>query len=120
MSQPLATKVSTPITEIVQMCPKCEYFVWQPLFSSTASTLWGMEFTRASQVATGILFHSSMMTSRATPCAPGELVNNLKCSYLLGSLDPLQFAFRPNRSTDDAIFHVLHTTLNLLDTGKGR
>ncbi len=44
--------------------PKCQYFVWSPLFPSTASTLLGMEFTRASQVATGVLFHSSMMTSR--------------------------------------------------------
>ncbi len=33
--------------------PKCQYFVWPPLFSSTAFTLLGMEFTRASQVATG-------------------------------------------------------------------
>ncbi len=30
--------------------PKCQYFVWPPLFSSTALTLLGMEFTRASQV----------------------------------------------------------------------
>ncbi len=41
--------------------PKCQYFVWPPLFSSTALTLLGMEFTRASQIATGVLFHSSMM-----------------------------------------------------------
>ncbi len=44
---------------------KCQYFVWPPLFSSTALTLLGMEFTRASQVSTGFLFHSSMMTSRS-------------------------------------------------------
>ncbi len=43
--------------------PKCQYFVWPPLFSSTALTLLGMEFTRASQLATGVLFHSSMTTS---------------------------------------------------------
>ncbi len=36
--------------------------MWPPLFSSTALTLLGMEFTRASQVATGVLFHSSMTT----------------------------------------------------------
>ena len=36
-----------------------------------------------------------------------------------GSLDPLQFAYRPYRSTDDAISHVLHTTLSHLDEGKG-
>ncbi len=39
--------------------PKCPYFVWPPLFSSTALTLLCMEFTRASQVATGVLFSSS-------------------------------------------------------------
>ncbi len=45
--------------------PNCQYFVWPPLFSSTALTLLGMEFTRASQVATGVLFHSFMTTSRS-------------------------------------------------------
>ncbi|KAF4077866.1 hypothetical protein AMELA_G00193020 [Ameiurus melas] len=45
--------------------PMCQYFVWGPLFSSTALTLLSMEFTRASQVATGVLFHSSMTTSRS-------------------------------------------------------
>ncbi len=43
--------------------PKCQYFVWPPLFSSTALTLLGMEYTRASQVAIGVLFHSSMIAS---------------------------------------------------------
>ncbi len=38
-----------------------DYFVWPPLFSSTALTLLGMEFTRASQV----LFHFSMTSSRS-------------------------------------------------------
>ncbi len=45
--------------------PKCQYFVWPPLFSSTALIFLGMEFTRASQVATGVLFHSSMKTSQS-------------------------------------------------------
>uniref|UniRef100_A0A673ZE27 Reverse transcriptase domain-containing protein n=1 Tax=Salmo trutta TaxID=8032 RepID=A0A673ZE27_SALTR len=31
------------------------------------------------------------------------------------TLDPLQFAYRPNRSTDDAISIALHTALSLLD-----
>ena len=30
-------------------------------------------------------------------------------------LDPLQFAYRPNRSTDDAISIAFHTTLSHLD-----
>ena len=37
----------------------------EPSLSRTAFTLLGMEFTRASQVATGMLFHSSMTTSRS-------------------------------------------------------
>ncbi len=45
--------------------PKWQYFVWLPLFSSTALTLLGIEFTRASQVATEVLFYFSMTTSRS-------------------------------------------------------
>ncbi len=51
--------------EMSKLGPKCQYFVWPPLFSSIALTLLGMEFTRASQVATGTLFHSSMTTSQS-------------------------------------------------------
>ncbi len=65
MSKPLATKVSTPKGKMSKLGPKCQYFVWPPLFSSTALTLLGMELTRASQVATGVLFHSSMTTSQS-------------------------------------------------------
>ena len=39
--------------------------MWPPSLSRTAFTLLGMEFTRASQVATGMFFHSSMTTSRS-------------------------------------------------------
>ena len=44
-----------------KLCPKCQYFVWPPLFSSTdlPSRPWS-----SPEVATGILFHSSMTTSR--------------------------------------------------------
>ncbi len=45
--------------------PKCQYFVWSPLFSSTALTLLGTEYTRASQVGTAVLFYSSMTTSQS-------------------------------------------------------
>ncbi len=65
MSKPLATKVSTPLSGNVQIGPKVSIFCWPPLFSSTALTLLGMRFTRASQVATGVLFHSSMTTSQS-------------------------------------------------------
>ena len=43
----------------------CQYFVWPPSLSRTAFTLLSMEFTRASQVVTGMLFHSSMTASRS-------------------------------------------------------
>ncbi len=36
------------------------------------------------------------------------------CSSIPATLDPLQFAYRPNRSTDDAISQVLHSSLRLL------
>ena len=36
-------------------------------------------------------------------------------STLPDSLDPLQFTYRPNRSTDDAIAITLHTNLSHLD-----
>jgi hypothetical protein len=34
------------------------------------------------------------------------------------TLDPLQFAYRPNRSTDDAISFAVHTALSHLDKRK--
>ena len=43
----------------------CQYFVYLPSLSRTAFTLLSMEFTRASQEATGMLFHSSITTSRS-------------------------------------------------------
>ena len=36
-------------------------------------------------------------------------------SILPDTLDPLQFAYRPNRSTDDAVSIALHTALSDLD-----
>ena len=43
----------------------CQYFVWPLSLSRTTFTLLDMEFTRASQVATGMLSHSSMTTSQS-------------------------------------------------------
>ncbi len=57
MSKPLATKVSIPLSKNGQLGPKVS------IFCVATITLLGMEFTRASQVATGVLFHFSMMTS---------------------------------------------------------
>ncbi|KAK1806304.1 hypothetical protein P4O66_000179 [Electrophorus voltai] len=48
-----------------------------------------------------------------------KLVRDLITSSLPASTDPLRFAYRQNRSTDDAIAHLLHTTLTHLDEGRG-
>jgi len=58
-------KWAHPLVNIFKLGPKCQYFVWPPLFSRTVLTLLVMEFTRASRVDTGVLFHSSMTTSRS-------------------------------------------------------
>ncbi len=47
------------------------------------------------------------------------LVKNHICSSIPVTLDPLQFAYRPNRSTDDAISHVLHSSLTHIDSTNG-
>ncbi len=41
------------------------------------------------------------------------------CSSIPVTLDPLQFAYRPNRSTDDAISQVLHSSLTYIDSTNG-
>ncbi len=41
------------------------------------------------------------------------------CSSIAVTLDPLQFAYRPNRSTDDAISQVLHSSLTHIDSKNG-
>ncbi|KAK1806971.1 hypothetical protein P4O66_005464, partial [Electrophorus voltai] len=48
-----------------------------------------------------------------------KLVRDFITSSLPASKDPLQFAYRHNHSTDDAIAHLLHTTLTHLDKGIG-
>ncbi|KAK1799610.1 hypothetical protein P4O66_000381 [Electrophorus voltai] len=48
-----------------------------------------------------------------------KLVRDFITSSLPASMDPLQFAYHHNRSTDDAIAHLLHTTLTHLDKGRG-
>ncbi len=43
------------------------------------------------------------------------LMKDYICSSLPSTLDPLQFAYRPNQSTEDAIAHILHAALSHLD-----
>ncbi len=45
-----------------------------------------------------------------------RLVKNYISSSIPDSLDPLQFAYPPNISTDDAISHVLHSSLTHIDS----
>ncbi len=48
-----------------------------------------------------------------------RLVKNHLCSFILVTLDHLQLAYQPNRSTDDAISHVLHSSLTHIDSKNG-
>ncbi len=47
------------------------------------------------------------------------LVKSHICSSIPVTLDPLQFAYRPNRSTDDTISHILHSSLTHIDSSNG-
>ncbi len=48
-----------------------------------------------------------------------RLLKNHICSSIPATLDPLQFAYRPNRSTDDAICQVLHSFVSHIDRKNG-
>ncbi len=48
-----------------------------------------------------------------------RLLKNHICSSIPVTLDSLQFAYCPNRSTDDAISHVLHSSLTHIDSKNG-
>ncbi len=48
-----------------------------------------------------------------------RLVKSHISSSIPVTLDPLQFAYRPNRSTDDAISHILHSSLTTLIAAMG-
>ncbi|KAG5284759.1 hypothetical protein AALO_G00030160 [Alosa alosa] len=58
------------------------------------------------------------LTSTVMKCFE-KLVKNIICSSLPASFDPLQFAYRANRSTEDAISNLMHTTLTHLEEGNG-
>ncbi len=48
-----------------------------------------------------------------------RLLKNHICSSIPVTLDPLQFVYHPNRSTDDAISQVLHSSLTHIDSKNG-
>ncbi|KAI3356656.1 hypothetical protein L3Q82_003290 [Scortum barcoo] len=59
-------------------------------------------------------YHPVALTSTIMKCFE-RLVKSFITSSIPDSLDPLQFAYRPNRSTEDAIALTLHTALSHLD-----
>ncbi len=58
------------------------------------------------------------LTSTVMKVFERHLKNHI-CSSIPATLDPLQFAYRPNRSTDDAISQVLHLYLAHIDSKNG-
>jgi hypothetical protein len=59
-------------------------------------------------------YHPVALTSVIMKCFE-RLVKDHITSTLPATLDPLQFAYRPNRSTDDSIAIALLTALSHLD-----
>ena len=57
---------------------------------------------------------TSALTSVDTKCFERLVMAHIN-TINLDTLDPLQFTYRPNRSTDDAISIALHTALSHLD-----
>lgn len=45
-----------------------------------------------------------------------RLIKNTICSSIPNNIDPLQFAYRPNRVTEDVVSHLLHATLTHTDS----
>lgn len=63
-------------------------------------------------------YHPVALTSAVMKCFE-KLIKNYISTSLPSSFDTLQFAHRANRSRDDAIPNLLHTTLTHLDEGRG-
>ncbi|KAK7892187.1 hypothetical protein WMY93_024150 [Mugilogobius chulae] len=62
-------------------------------------------------------FFTRLRAGREENAAAGQRQESTGSGF--HSRDPLQFAYRANRSRDDAISHVLHSTLSHLDSGRG-
>jgi hypothetical protein len=60
------------------------------------------------------IFNLSLSQSVVPTCFNESLVKDHVTSTLPDTLDPLQFAYRPNKSKDDAIAITLHTALSHL------
>ena len=55
-----------------------------------------------------------VLTSVSMKCFERLVISHIN-TIISETLDPLQFAFRPNRSTEDTISVALHTALSHLD-----
>ena len=59
-------------------------------------------------------YRSVALTSVAMKCFDKLVMSNIN-TIIPETLEPLQFAYRPNKFTDDAISIALHTALSHLD-----
>ena len=59
-------------------------------------------------------YRTVALTSVAMKCLERLVMAHINTLFT-ETLDPLQFEYRPNRSTDDAISIALHTALSHLD-----
>lgn len=48
-----------------------------------------------------------------------RLIKNIMCSNIPNNINPLQFAYRSNKCTEDAVSHILNATLTHTDSNKG-
>lgn len=83
----------------------CKFFFWE----MTSRSLPEMS------VCANLAEWTETSSSRSACCRyvtfMSLLIKNSICSSIPDTIDPLQFTYRPNRSTENAISHVLHTTL---------
>lgn len=69
-------------------------------------------------ISTSVDYCTVALTSVVMKCFE-IFMKDLICTSLFSTIGPLQFIYRLNRSTDNGISHVPHTTLSHLDMGKG-
>ncbi|KAI4878032.1 hypothetical protein NFI96_008451 [Prochilodus magdalenae] len=84
----------------------------------TLSTGFWIRIPKKSQPACLNDFRPVALTSVVMKCFE-RIIRDFITSLLPVSIDPLQFTYRRNRFTDDAITYLLHTTLSHLDAERG-
>ncbi|KAK1789284.1 hypothetical protein P4O66_015217, partial [Electrophorus voltai] len=96
-------------------CTLCTYIYTYPYIHCTSTIVPVPKNPRPSDLND---YRPVALTSVVMKCFE-KLVRDFITSSLPASMDPMQFAYRHNCSTDDAIAHLLHTTLTHLDKGRG-